>query len=115
MVIIFIQSSIPDLSPPDMGFKLQDKFAHVIEFAILGVLLLRAFKSGEKIRNIKQVNWLTIFCGGFYAVFDEIHQYFVPGRLADIYDVLADIAGIFLVIILNWLVTNKKLFSIKSE
>jgi VanZ family protein len=30
---------------------------------------------------------------GLYGVFDEIHQYFVPGRHADGLDMLADIGG----------------------
>ncbi|MGB5540538.1 MAG: VanZ family protein, partial [Gammaproteobacteria bacterium] len=30
---------------------------------------------------------------GLYGVLDEIHQYFVPGRQADVLDVLADVSG----------------------
>jgi VanZ family protein len=38
-----------------------------------------------------------------YAVFDEIHQYFIPGRACEIGDILVDAAGAGVASILGWL------------
>ncbi len=35
----------------------------------------------------------SILIATFYGVTDEIHQFFVPGRTADVYDVLSDFIG----------------------
>ncbi|NOZ62334.1 MAG: VanZ family protein [Calditrichaeota bacterium] len=99
MTAIFVQSSISRLSVPDMGFKMQDKVAHAIEYAILAALLLRAFKYLPCGNFSFRALSLTLIVGASYAMLDEIHQYFVPGRTADIFDVAADIAGVIIVIV----------------
>ncbi len=96
---IFIQSSIPSLSAPDFGFELQDKVAHAIEYAILAVLLMRSLSHFENKYVREKAALLTFLIGSFYAVFDEVHQFFVPGRHADAFDVMADIIGVGLVVI----------------
>jgi hypothetical protein len=98
IVAIFIQSSIPDLSAPDLGFKTQDKFAHLVEYAILAFLLRRFFIFNKRIDWQKKWYLYTLIVGCCYAVLDEIHQAFVPGRTAEVYDVLADIFGVLIVI-----------------
>lgn len=98
LICIFIQSSISDLSTPDLGFNLQDKLAHSIEFGIFAFLLRRFFV--YNVRKKWRLKWyeLTLIVGASYAVFDEIHQAFVPGRSADIFDVLADVIGVLIII-----------------
>lgn len=64
-------------------------FAHFSEYTVLGMLLtavLRAFgiKNGF-------VPWLV---GAVYAVTDEWHQAYSPGRASDPIDVLIDAAGV---------------------
>ena len=96
--IIFIQSSLSSIPTPDLGFDFQDKFLHAIVYGILGFLLLRAliFQNNRVISRYAAV--LTILIGGFYAMTDEIHQSFVPGRYADFDDGIADIIGILTVV-----------------
>ena len=108
IVAIFIQSSIPNLSVPDLGFKTQDKLAHLIEFGILAILLRRFFIFNSRINLQKKWYLLTLIVGCCYAVFDEIHQAFVPGRSADVYDVLVDIIGVVIVINFYRLLDNKR-------
>jgi len=36
---------------------------------------------------------LSVVSASFYGISDEIHQYYVPSRNADILDVIADILG----------------------
>ena len=100
MIVIFIQSSIPYLSTPDLGFKLHDKLAHIVEFGIFGLLLFRAFFFSKSSLLKKWSHQFTIGIGVIYAIFDEIHQSWVPGRAADKYDVIADIVGLIFVTVI---------------
>ncbi len=68
------------------------KGAHFLEYFILGALAVINFLNFKKIRL-----WLcglasVVFCC-LYAVSDEIHQYFVPGRACKAIDVCIDTAG----------------------
>lgn len=44
--------------------------------------------------KLKAPRILIIFFSLLFAISDEFHQYFIPGRSADIYDILADFTGI---------------------
>ncbi len=95
---IFIQSSMSYIDTPDLGFDMQDKLFHAIEYAILGFLLRRALVFQGNIFVHRNAGWLTILLGSSHAILDEIHQFYVPGRSSDIGDVIADSAGIILVV-----------------
>jgi VanZ family protein len=83
--LIFVLSSIPDLGTGLGGWDLVlRKIAHAAEFAVLGFLLVRAL-GGE---------WAALALGIAYAVSDEVHQHFVPGRLGSPVDVAIDAAGV---------------------
>lgn len=93
-ILIFVGSSVPGLTAPDLGFQWEDKLAHLIEFAVFGFFLMRAF-SGSKNRLLRRHGWLlTILLGTIYAATDELHQRLVPGRSADVADWIADVLGI---------------------
>ena len=89
--IIFVVSSIPDLSTPSFGFKITDKMAHFGEFFFLGLFVAYAF--GKRNLSMAKVFWISAGVSGFYGVIDEFHQLFIPGRQADGFDVLADVLG----------------------
>jgi VanZ family protein len=92
-LIIFIQSSYypsPE-AVPDLPYL--DKLLHFSAYAVLGALFLRAFKTTQLINNINLVIILSILASSLYGISDELHQYFVSCRNADIMDVLADILG----------------------
>ena len=91
-LIIFIQSSYPS---PETAYDLPyfDKLLHFSAYAVLGALFLRAFKTTQFKNNINLVIILSILASSFYGISDELHQYFVPCRDADIMDALADILG----------------------
>lgn len=105
---IFIQSSLSDLSAPELGFDLQDKVYHAIEYAILGFLLVRALRFQQNLFLQKHAGWLTFFIGSAYAISDEIHQIYVPGRVADASDAIADIVGVALALITYFLIMRIK-------
>lgn len=52
--------------------------------------------------NISKLKLLlvTLFVGLIFAASDEIHQSFVPGRTASIYDFIADAIGILISLLL---------------
>jgi VanZ family protein len=83
--MIFVLSSIPDLGTGLGGWDfVLRKFAHAAEFAVLGFLLARAIGRDRP----------ALALGIAYAVSDEVHQSFVPGRLGSPLDVLVDAVGV---------------------
>ena len=68
--------------------NLQDFIYHVIEYMILSLLLYRALKISSK-----NPQTLAILITILYAITDELHQYFVPGRIPSIFDVSVDTFG----------------------
>jgi VanZ family protein len=83
--LIFALSSVPDLGTGLGGWDtLLRKLAHAGEYAVLGALLLRA--SGR--------SGVALTLGVLYAVSDEVHQSFVPGRLGSPVDVAIDAVGV---------------------
>ncbi|MFA6321118.1 MAG: VanZ family protein [Candidatus Omnitrophota bacterium] len=90
---MFLVSSLPGKNVPEAEVPYIDKIAHFTEFAILGLLVMRAiFKSSTNINLAKSII-LSIIIISLYAVFDEWHQGFIPGRMCDMFDFLADAAG----------------------
>ncbi len=92
MTLIFYLSSIPKLPQPvGEGNPLILIIEHTIEYGILGFLLLWALNGNEKFREYAPV--LAVIIAVLYGITDEIHQYFVPYRDADAFDVLVDGIG----------------------
>ena len=69
------------------------KSAHMLNFYILGFLCcMTAFKiNGRRFLNFFIA---AVVCGLSGAIIDECHQRFVPGRSAEIRDVLIDLTGV---------------------
>lgn len=89
--VIFYLSSIPDLSSGlEMDFLLR-KSAHMTEYAILALLLWRAWAVDG--RPTRRVFLLSFSAALLYAVSDEWHQSFVPGRGPSAVDVAIDAAA----------------------
>ena len=69
------------------------KIAHFTEYAILGFLAARAFRTSP--RPAISRRWFLI-CATLivvYALVDEYHQSFVPSRTASVWDSFIDMAG----------------------
>lgn len=91
-LLIFIQSSYP--SPENIpSLPYIDKVIHFAVYAILGILFFMAFRTQRFKENINMVIILSILSSSLYGMSDEVHQYFVPHRDADLMDFLADVAG----------------------
>lgn len=77
--------------------------AHFSEFAILAALLWLALSKTSAARG--QVPLASAFFGAtLFAVVDELHQAFVPGRTPDLRDLLVDMAGVLAALaLIRWL------------
>lgn len=82
------------------------KAAHFSEFALLGLLAFLFFWTFNGMRNKYKVI-LPLVSGFVYAVGDEIHQGFVPGRACRALDVLIDFAGVLTAVLLAFLIALK--------
>lgn len=72
------------------------KYAHGGVYFVMGLLVINALRQSG-FRGYKKIILSLVFCV-FYAVSDEVHQLFVPGRGAEVTDVLIDSAGAFIAI-----------------
>lgn len=90
--IIFCVSSIPNLKTPLPEVQF-DKFLHVLEYLPFGFLLARLICHTRC--SVSRGTVLTTVALGslFYGLSDEMHQMFVPGRDAEIIDVIAAALG----------------------
>jgi len=70
-----------------------DKFIHFFAYAFLGLLIIRAFATLRIKENIVFLIIISTLLSTLYGLSDEMHQYFVPYRCADVKDVYADLLG----------------------
>ena len=137
MAFIFFQSALPaDLSSRESG-RVVDllvrlfqgimpidrqtmvfivrKGAHFAEYTILGGFLVPAVTEWmavdktpvpDSVRSIRIISWLV---GTLYAVTDEIHQFYVPGRSCELRDIGIDSCGVLAgVLVVSLLMRSKE-------
>ena len=91
MVLIFVLSSMSGLGPIPGG--VDDGVAHALQYAVLAALLLRGL-AGARWRGVKvRAAALAVLLATLYGVTDEAHQWFVPGRTAEVTDLVAVALG----------------------
>ncbi len=98
MAVIYWLSSKPSLPTPDL-FWGQDKVEHAVAFGLLGFLFASSFRGRKQVFFGKHLIIVTFFVGA-YGLFDEAHQFFVPGRIPSFWDLCADVTGGFLAALL---------------
>lgn len=89
MGVIFLMSArtpgqLPDFGAFDFVVK---KSGHFLAYGVLALLVLRA------VEGVKRPFFLTLLIVILYAVSDEYHQTFVPGRFGTAVDVGIDAVG----------------------
>ena len=98
---IILGSSIPGKSIPSYYFFSNDKLLHIIEYFLLGFLLLNSLFSKTQFPII-----LCLSLGLFFAIIDEVYQSTVNGRVPSSFDVIADFIGLTLSIFYNKIFTK---------
>jgi VanZ family protein len=105
MALIFYlsaQQSLPRLL--DTLGALQSLAGHLVEYAVLA-LLLRWALDGVGVSNATA--W-ALLLAMVYALTDEFHQYFVPGRKMDPLDLLTDAVGAAVALWLAGIVASRR-------
>lgn len=108
--LIWYLSDQPGLDIPP-AFPMQDKLLHLIAYGVLGFLVMgtrrlpfngvlkkspaRVFQHGVNTFPTLTYWTVCVLCI-LYGILDEVHQSFVPGRDASVYDVYADVTGALL-------------------
>ena len=94
MILIFILSAQPTLPhhPDTLSDFILKKTAHMTEYGILAFLLWRALSRGQGTLS-RLALFAAFVISVLYAVSDEYHQTFVPGREGKLMDVGFDAAG----------------------
>jgi len=92
MITDVLKKVIPTLSINIEGFHhIMRKNAHFFIYAVLGLLVDKGLKSSE-ITGCRRFGLAVIICV-LYAISDEVHQVFIPGRAGQIGDVFIDSIG----------------------
>lgn len=99
--IVDIISKILNINNIELLSLIIRKLAHFTEYFILGILLSNLILSYNK------KAYISIIICILYAISDEIHQIFVPGRSCQILDITIDSLGSILGIYLLLLIKKK--------
>lgn len=93
MLMIFVLSAQSDFGfvPDAWQIDPVSLAAHFMEYAVLAALLWLAAHHTPALA--RHAWWVALAIALLYAASDEWHQTFVPGRVADARDWLADAAG----------------------
>jgi VanZ family protein len=93
MTVIFLLSSTPSNQIPNFGTwdVLVKKGSHLLGYGLLAQSYRYGF-GGKKLN----ANWKAGSLAILYAISDEIHQSFIPGRNASVMDIGIDTIGILL-------------------
>ena len=110
MIVIFVHSAMPaemssiessvferfvasilGVAPESVTFAVR-KCAHFTEYLVLGLFMMLAAANAKRGKNKGLITWVI---GTAYAISDEVHQLFVPGRSCELRDMCIDAAGIF--------------------
>ena len=94
-LVLLGATSFPVDYVPTVGIG--DKVEHLFAYLGLTILLNLTLIFQNKYLLLKRKNTLfTFLITGLYGAFDEIHQYFIPGRSCEAFDFGADLLGILL-------------------
>ncbi len=96
MVVIFLISGTPSSDLPEFGGwdLLTKKGGHLLGYALLAAACYYAINNGKRATRLQI--FLAALIAILYAISDEWHQKFVPGRNCSLIDVCIDTIGGFI-------------------
>lgn len=104
IAFIYVLSSLPKLHVTFETPLGADKIVHALMFFVLCLLVRRAFFHQHYFPLMRTYALLGAFIfTAVYGILDEYHQQFVPNRVPDFYDFLADVGGAVLYVGIFWL------------
>jgi VanZ family protein len=93
IALIFSLSSLHGDQVPSL-FPNVDKLEHFMEYGLLGLLLGRAVRFTLRGRSSGLAALATVTVGATVALFDELYQLRVPGRMSDPMDWATDVVAV---------------------
>ena len=89
-LLVTVSSSVPIVVP--RGVPYPDKWAHIAAYFVLGVVYINAATTGWQRATLLRIlgGWAAVV---LFGITDEWHQQFVPGRVMDPNDMVADAIG----------------------
>ena len=124
MAFIFVQSALPaNVSTKESDpivdivqepLKLERKpavflvrsSAHFMEYLALGASLFLTVWDVRK--SGKASFWIPWLIGAAYAITDELHQHFVPGRSCELHDMVIDACGVAAGVAVCWMIQRRR-------
>ena len=97
---IVLVSSRPSPPLPD---GISDKSGHAAAYCGLGLVVLRALARAELAGVGAGTSLAAVGLTTAFGASDELHQLFVPGRSADVHDLVADATGAAVGVTTAWL------------
>lgn len=89
-LLVTVSSSVPIVVPK--GVPYPDKWAHIVAYLALGIVYINAATVGWQRATLVRIlgGWTAVV---LFGAMDEWYQQFVPGRVMDPTDVVADAIG----------------------
>lgn len=98
VILLFSVLPLKNVFPLTIGYF--DKLAHTFEYTLLSFLLMKAFYRQRYDFPIENVVFTLILAGG-YGIVMELLQLYVPGREANLVDVVFNLLGVIIGILLG--------------
>ena len=110
-VMEFLHSTFPNLYMDGESLHhIIRKSAHFIIYMILGICTFAACMQNRKAVSYNVI--LTMVICVLYAISDEIHQLFIPGRSGEVGDVFIDgfgaLIGVVIALAIKWVVRRTR-------
>ena len=107
----------PGMSPDTIFFILviMRKSAHICEYAILALLVWRALRSSPTLHTKISMLFGAVLCASaVFAASDEFHQSFVKSRTPSVRDVMLDVAGAVLALLIGAIFAHRDSKKVRS-
>jgi VanZ family protein len=106
-IVIFVSSSIPSREFPHLKILQYDKLIHFGIFLVLCALTHRALRYQDRFPRVARFSLVfSVVITVLYGAADETHQLFVPGRMSDVFDLLADTVGALVYAGASWILSR---------
>ncbi len=111
MFLIFYLSSIPgnQLGPSTLTVNTIKKVGHYVVFGVLAAFYFYALKGRRSLPETHGAFFLlSVFLTFLYAVIDEYHQSFTPGRHSSGKDVFIDVCGALTALVMLYVLKTRE-------
>lgn len=103
-IVEIILKILPYIEKEKLSFTVR-KIAHFSIYGLLGIFTVN-YAFIYKGRSFYQKGLIALMFCSFYAITDEIHQAFIPGRSNEIRDVIIDSSGALIGILTSIIITK---------